>query len=138
MTKSHWKNDRDGELVLDFADDSMVIEGMKMWLGLDDTIQCNDEHVQKAFEALNDDTQIEILEAYIEYVGLEAEFDMWYERRYGDDEDEYDPDGERADREYDMYRDYDLSFKDSAFGQMGLDTDETQESWDAICKAVLG
>ena len=112
MIRNHWKNDRDGELVLEFADDGMVIEGTKMWLGLDDTVQCNDERVQKAFEALNDDTQIEILEAYIEYVGLEAEFDMWYERRYGEEEDEYDPDGERADREYDAYRDYDLTWND--------------------------
>ena len=138
MIRDHWKNDRDDDMVLAFADDSMVIEGTKMWLGLDDTIQCNDEHVQKAFEALNDDTQIEILEAYIEEVGLTAEFDIWYERKYGDDEDEYDPEGERMDAEYDAYRDYDLSFRDGAFGQMGMDTDETQESWDGMMGCIRG
>ena len=107
---NHWKKDKDGEMVLEFADDGMVIEGTKMWLGLDDTILTNDGNVQKVFDALDEDTQIEILEAYIEEVDLTYEFNAWYEDRYRD-EGEYDPEGERADREYDAYRDFDLAMR---------------------------
>ena len=109
--RDHWNKDRDPELVIDFANDEMVLNGMKKWLGIDEAAEVDEEHMQTAFESLDDDTQVTVLEEYIEYEGLEKEFNVWYARRYDDDNEDYDGydyRGQMDDDAYERYRDEQL------------------------------
>ena len=107
--RNHWENDRDPDIVIDFADDEMVLNGMKHWLGIDESTDVDEEHMQTAFEGLRYGTQVTVLEEYIEYEGLTKDFNEWYSAKYDSDEDEdddqYDYRGEMDDAEFERYRD---------------------------------
>ena len=102
MIRDHWRYDRDDDKVLEFADDSMVLGGMKLWLGIGEDVEVDELNVQTAFESLGYDTQVTIIEKYIEESGIADEFESWFEQRYPEDEDEYD---DRDDVAYEIARD---------------------------------
>ena len=134
----HWDNDRTDDLVMEYADDGIMIEGMKIWLGLDENVPVDESRLEKAFEALDWDTQVAILEDCIEECGLKSEFDEWYEDKYGDDEDDEDRRndwrGERDDYEYERYRDEQLEeeyLRDAVNDVLGID--EVNAALDKMC-----
>lgn len=131
MIKDHWDKDRDGDMVIEFADSSVVVEAMKMWLGMDDTIRnVDDAHIEEAFESLSENKRVSILEDYIEEVGLQMEFDCWYEQKYGRDEDS-DNAGDYDDDKYDAAKDLEMDFH-GLFDTMGLDGEGVQQAWDRL------
>ena len=134
----HWDNDRTDDLVMEYADDGIMIEGMKIWLGLDENVPVDESRLEKAFEALDWDTQVAILEDCIVECGLKSEFDEWYEEKYGSDEDDEDSRndwrGERDDYEYERYRDQQLEDKylcDAVNDVLGID--EMNAALDKMC-----
>ena len=134
----HWDNDRTDDLVMEYADDGIMIEGMKIWLGLDENVLVDESRLEKAFEALDWDTQVAILEDCIEECGLKSEFDEWYEEKYGSDEDDEDSRndwrGERDNYEYERYRDEQLEeeyMRDAVNDVLGID--EVNAALDKMC-----
>lgn len=130
--REYWENDRSFELVREFADEETVTEAMKMWLGLDDTIDANTEHVQEAFEGLEKSKRYEILVDYIEEVGLVWEYCQWYADKYElyDDGDD-DSDAGYDDEKYERQRDLNMDFH-GIFDTMGLDGEGVQQAWDRM------
>lgn len=82
---SHWDEDRDSNLVEDFAEDEDIIyPALQRWLGCDEAYETS---LDRVFEWMPASLRERMLEEYIEANNLECKFDEWWEERYrGGDE----------------------------------------------------
>ena len=114
--KNHWRYDRNDEDVLGYAEYDTRIRAMKVWLGLDESTDMDEDNLYLTFEQLDTGMQVEIINYYIIMRGLVDDFNDWYEAMFGDDEeydgyDHYRRDddmGERIDEAYDRALDREL------------------------------
>ena len=111
--KNYWKYDRNDEDVLGYAEYDTRIKAMKVWLGLDESTDMDEDNLYLTFEQLDTGMQVEIINHYIIIRGLIDDFNDWYEAMFGED-DEYDhyrrddDTGERIDEAYDRALDCEL------------------------------
>lgn len=135
MSKKHWENDRNYELMQEFAvEGEMIGDAMAMWLELGENTRYNNDHMLTTFMLLSQQTREDILTKYIEETGQEYEFDQWYADKYAlyvDDDDNDDDDGDFDDNKYEVARDLSMDFR-GLFDTMGLDGEGVQQAWDRM------
>lgn len=86
---NHWRDDRDGELILDYGYDKGLCHAA-LAEALEIKGEYNEELMQDAFAELPEDkpnltfAQRQLLESYITaHPALQTGFDIWWEVRYG-------------------------------------------------------
>ena len=98
----HWYEDKTDDMLFDFCNDTMVYAAMKLFLGIPEETVVDEYNMGRLFDELNQDTALQILSDYIEHVGKEPEFNVWYENTYCEDEDD-DWNGNEDDIDFPIY-----------------------------------
>lgn len=80
----HWDDDRGYETVEQFGDDRDILyKAVAHWLDVDEE-DADRDRLDEVYYMMNRDKRKEIVEDYIEYHDLQADFNNWYSDRYCD------------------------------------------------------